>query len=86
MSTPLTATTAVSTPLTATTATSQTSENSKRKRKAPLKGEPSVKLKAHIKHCAEEEEHLQEEKLEEKKRETKEEITVIAIIKITRRY
>ena len=93
VSTPLTATTAVSTPLTATidvstplTATSQTGVNSKRKRKAPLKGEPSAKLKAHIKHCAEEEEHLQEEKLEEKKREAKEETTVITIIKFTRRY
>ena len=77
VSTPLTATTAVLTPLTATTATSQTGVNSKRKRKTPLKGEPSAKLKAHIKHCAEKEEHLQEEKLEEKKRKAKEETTAI---------
>ena len=47
-----------------------------------MKGEP----RAHIKHCAEEEEHLQEEKLEEKKCEAKEETTVITIIKFTRRY
>ena len=57
-STPLTdTTTAVSTPLAAVPLTVPvptpvtSGVNSKRKRKAPLIGEPSAKLKAHIKHC-----------------------------------
>ena len=50
-----------------------------------MKGERRAQLKAHIEHCAEEEERLQEEKLEEK-RETKEKNTVVTIMKFTRRY